>query len=388
MEFLIAAQWQPPGVDSSFVEQKVKQMSAKTIAIIGATGTKASAFSKRLAATRHRLLLFDRNLEKLASLVSEIKRKYPFSNIEFMGCEGEASWEADIIIADVFRGQEKELSQKITPFANRKIVLHLSDSSRNDLQALLPGASVIGISNVAEKEGANDQKVLEVFAGTSNGEVVKSAVEIIEQAGYVPLIVNNNNKKQIFQSKVNTMETTKWIIDPTHSELHFRVRHLMVSWVSGSFKKFDATVQTEGENISTAKVRFTADINSISTNNEQRDAHLRTADFFDATSHPQIIFESDKLEKIDDENYKLYGTLTIRGNSRKIALNVEYGGVTKDPWGNTRTGFSVSGRINRKDFGVSFSMVSETGGILLGEEVSISANVEFVKEAHLQTKAA
>ena len=192
------------------------------------------------------------------------------------------------------------------------------------------------------------------------------------------------------------MAITKWSIDPTHSEIHFKVKHLMVSWVTGSFKQFNATIETEGDDISTAKVHFTADISSISTNNEQRDAHLRTGDFFDAENHPQLIFKSDRLEKIparagtdgDDENYKLYGTLTMRGNSKKIVLNVEYGGNTQDPWGNTRIGFSVSGKINRKDFGVSFSMVSETGGILLGEDVTITANAEFVKQVQLEKQAA
>ena len=176
------------------------------------------------------------------------------------------------------------------------------------------------------------------------------------------------------------MAITKWIIDPTHSEIHFKVRHLMVSWVTGNFKQFNAVLETSGDDIATSKVHFTADVNSISTNNEQRDAHLKAADFFDAEHHPQLIFEGDKLEKIDDENYKLHGTLTIRGNSRRLVLNVEFGGMTQDPWGNTRTGFSVSGKVNRKDFGVSFSMVSETGGVLLGEDITINANVEFVKE--------
>ncbi len=192
------------------------------------------------------------------------------------------------------------------------------------------------------------------------------------------------------------MSITKWNLDPTHSEIHFKVKHLMVSWVTGSFKQFNATIETEGDDLTTAKVHFTADINSISTNNEQRDAHLRTGDFFDAENHPQLIFESNKLEKIparagtdgDDENYKLYGTLTMRGTSKKIVLNVEYGGNTQDPWGNTRIGFSISGKINRKDFGVSFSMVSETGGILLGEDVTINANAEFVKQANLEKQAA
>jgi polyisoprenoid-binding protein YceI len=98
------------------------------------------------------------------------------------------------------------------------------------------------------------------------------------------------------------MAITKWTIDPTHSEIHFKVKHLMVSWVTGSFKEFNATVETEDDDLATAKVRFTAEVNSISTNNEQRDAHLKTGDFFDAENHPQIIFESEKLEKIDDDN--------------------------------------------------------------------------------------
>jgi len=175
------------------------------------------------------------------------------------------------------------------------------------------------------------------------------------------------------------MKTT-WAIDPAHSEIQFKVKHLMISTVTGHFKTFNATVETVGDDLTTAKVHFTADINSISTNNEQRDAHLKTGDFFDAESHPQLTFEGDRLEKLDDENYKLHGTLTMRGTPKKITLDVEFGGMTQDPWGKTRVGFSLSGKINRKDYGVSFSMVSETGGILLGEEVKLIANAEFVKQ--------
>jgi polyisoprenoid-binding protein YceI len=177
------------------------------------------------------------------------------------------------------------------------------------------------------------------------------------------------------------MTTTNWTLDPTHAEIHFKVRHLLVSWVTGSFKQFNAEIETKGDDMTTAKVKFTADVNSISTNNDQRDAHLKTGDFFDAENHPQISFVSNKLDKIDEENYKATGLLTMRGVTKPVTLNVEFGGITKDPWGNTRTGFSVSGKINRKDFGVSFSMVSETGGVLLGEDVTINANVEFVKVA-------
>lgn len=184
------------------------------------------------------------------------------------------------------------------------------------------------------------------------------------------------------------MKTTKWTIDNAHSEIQFKVRHLMVSWVSGNFKQFSAEVETEGDDISTAKVRFTADINSITTNNEQRDAHLRTGDFFDAANYPQLTFESSKMEKLDDENYNVYGTLTMRGVSKPVVLHAEFGGFAQDAWGNTRLGISVTGKINRKDFGVSFSMVSETGSILLSEEVTINANAQFIKQAVAETKAA
>jgi len=181
------------------------------------------------------------------------------------------------------------------------------------------------------------------------------------------------------------MTTTNWALDPTHSELQFKVRHLMVSNVTGSFKQFSATVTTDGSDLTTAKVHFSADVDSVSTNNDQRDGHLKTNDFFDAANHPHITFESSKLEKVSDENYKMHGTLTMRGVSKPVSLDVEHGGIMQDPWGNTRTGFSVTGTINRKDFGVSFGAISETGGVMLGEEVKISANVEFVKEAALQT---
>lgn len=173
------------------------------------------------------------------------------------------------------------------------------------------------------------------------------------------------------------MSTIKWSLDPTHSEVQFKVRHLMVSWVTGAFHRFNATVETEGQDITTAKVHFNADLSSITTNNEQRDAHLRSGDFFDADNHPQIKFESTAMEKAGDD-HKLHGTLTMRGVSKPVTLAVDFGGIVQDPWGNTRAGFAVSGKLNRKDFGISFGMVSETGGVMLGEEVSISANMEFI----------
>jgi len=174
------------------------------------------------------------------------------------------------------------------------------------------------------------------------------------------------------------METTKWALDPNHSEIQFKVKHLLISNVTGAFKQFNADIETEGEDFSTAKVNFTAEMSSIWTNNDQRDAHLKAADFFDAEKHPRLIFKGDKLEKTEGDNYKAYGNLTIKGITKPVVLDVELGGITPDPWGNTRAGFSLSGKIMRKDFEISV----ETG-TMLGEEVSISAEVQFVKQAEL-----
>ena len=182
-------------------------------------------------------------------------------------------------------------------------------------------------------------------------------------------------------------QNTKWNLDITHSEIYFKVKHMMISTVTGQFKQFDGTVETNGDDFSSAKIYFNANVNSVFTNNEQRDAHLRNNDFFDAENFPQITFEGDKLEKIDDGEYKLSGTLTIKEISKEITLNVEFGGLTTDPWGNARAGFSVSGKINRQDFGVSFGAVTETGGLLLGDEVKIYAEVQFVKQEVLEAVA-
>jgi polyisoprenoid-binding protein YceI len=183
------------------------------------------------------------------------------------------------------------------------------------------------------------------------------------------------------------METVKWKPDTSHSEVLFKVRHL-VSKVSGYFKDFTAAVETKGEDFETAIIHFSANANSISTNNDQRDAHLRGKDFLDTETFPQIIFRSDKLEKKDDNNFLLHGRLTIKNVEKPVVLNVEYGGLQKDPWGNYRAGFIVQGKINRKDFGINFNMVSEAGGILVGDEVAIECNVEFIKQVENETSSA
>ena len=176
------------------------------------------------------------------------------------------------------------------------------------------------------------------------------------------------------------MANTTWSSDPTHSELQFKVKHLMISTVTGQFNQFSGTVETDEDDFTTAKVHFQAEVNSISTNNEQRDIHLKAGDFFNAEKYPKVIFEGDKMDKTGEDEYKLHGTITVRGVSKKLVLNVEFGGITKDPWGNTRAGFSITGKINRQDFGISFGSVSETGGLLLGDEVRINANIQFVKQ--------
>lgn len=182
------------------------------------------------------------------------------------------------------------------------------------------------------------------------------------------------------------METVKWLLDPSHSDVQFKVRHL-VSKVSGYFKEFTATVETEGDDFTTAKIHFAANANSISTNNDQRDEHLRGKDFLDTATYPQIIFKGSRLEKKDSNNYLLHGDLKIKDVEKPVVLNVEYGGLQKGPWGNYRAGFIVEGKINRKDFGVSFDMVTEAGGIMVGDEVTIECNVEFIKQVESQTSA-
>lgn len=173
---------------------------------------------------------------------------------------------------------------------------------------------------------------------------------------------------------------TKWVLDPSHSEVQFKVKHMMISNVSGEFTKFDATVETEGDDFMTAKVTFTADVDSITTKNEQRDGHLKSADFFDAANFPQLKFVATKYENVDsDGSYNVYGDLTLRGVTKPVKLEAEFGGVIKDPWGATRAGITVSGKINRKDFGLAWHGVTEAGSLVVSDEVRLHVALEFVK---------
>jgi len=179
------------------------------------------------------------------------------------------------------------------------------------------------------------------------------------------------------------MARTKWLIDTTHSTLGFKVKHLMITNVSGSFKQFNAEVETDGTDFSTAAIQLKAEISSIDTNDAQRDGHLRSSDFFEAEKFPEMIFKSSKVEKGDEENYLLFGNLTMKGVTKPVKLNVEFGGVTKDPWGGERAGFVITGKINRTDWGINFNTVLETGNLMLGEEVKINSEIQLVKQAAL-----
>ena len=178
------------------------------------------------------------------------------------------------------------------------------------------------------------------------------------------------------------MATTKWVLDPSHSELGFKVKHLMVTNVSGSFNNFSVTAETIADNFSNASVAFSAETASITTNSEQRDTHLKSADFFDAEHYPAIIFKATQFEKTGNgSDYQLTGDLTMKGVTKSIKLHVEFGGLVKDPWGNSKAGFTVTGKINRKDFGLNWNAALETGGVMVSEEVRINSEIQLIKQA-------
>ncbi|WP_053972169.1 YceI family protein [Mangrovimonas sp. ST2L15] len=174
------------------------------------------------------------------------------------------------------------------------------------------------------------------------------------------------------------MANTTWAIDPTHSEIGFKVKHLMISNVKGFFTNYQASI--EGEDLTKSPVNVQIESSSISTNNTDRDNHLKSADFFDTENFPTITFKSQSFKKINDNTYKLSGILTIKDVSKEIELDVDYGGTNKDPWGNEKLALEVTGKINRKDFGLNWNAALETGGVLVGDEVKLHAEVQFVKQ--------
>ncbi len=174
---------------------------------------------------------------------------------------------------------------------------------------------------------------------------------------------------------------TTWKLDPTHSEVQFKVKHLMITTVTGYFKTFDLTVATEKEEDFTtaSQIEFTADINSVDTNNQQRDTHLKSGDFFDADNHPQLRFVGNDY-KTDGEGGTLSGDLTIRGTTHPVTVKVEFGGIVVDPYGQTKAGFTVSGKISRKAFGLTWNAVTEAGQVVVSDDIKLHAEIQLVKQ--------
>lgn len=176
------------------------------------------------------------------------------------------------------------------------------------------------------------------------------------------------------------MSTTKWALDAAHSELGFKIKHLMISNVSGRFNQFDVQADTDSDDFSNAAITATIDVASIFTNNEQRDNHLRTGDFFEIEKYPHIIFKASSVKKEGDD-LEINGTLTMKDVSRPVTLKAEFAGITRDPYGNVKAGFSFAGKLNRKEWGINFNAALETGGVMLGEEVKYEGEIQLIKAA-------
>ena len=172
---------------------------------------------------------------------------------------------------------------------------------------------------------------------------------------------------------------TSWVIDKSHSKIGFNVTHLVISEVEGSFKEYDASVTSTSDDFDGAKVAFSAQVASIDTDNEKRDEHLRSADFFDAAQYPELKFEGNLIKK--GSTYTLPGKLTIHGTTRDVTLNVKYNGTIQDPWGNTKAGFKLIGDINRKEYGLKWGALTEAGGAVVSDEVEIICHVELQKQS-------
>ncbi len=184
------------------------------------------------------------------------------------------------------------------------------------------------------------------------------------------------------------MATTTWKVDPTHSEVQIKVKHLMITTVTGYFTKYGLEVETEEEDFTKAtKIEFSADVDSLNTNNEQRDTHLKSPDFFDAATYQKLTFSGKGFEKSGDD-YLLHGDLTIRNITKPFTAKVDMAGVVVDPYGQTKAGFTVTGKLSRKEFGLTWSAVTEAGQVVVSDEVKLSADIQLVKQAVAEPAAA
>lgn len=172
---------------------------------------------------------------------------------------------------------------------------------------------------------------------------------------------------------------SKWILDPTHSEIQFKVKHLVISTVTGTFKNFEASLSTQNEDFTDAEIDFSIAVDSIDTNQTDRDNHLKSADFFDAENFPDIKFKSTSFVK-DGDDYILNGDITVKDITKPIKFDVEFGGTATDFYNNEKAGFEITGKISRKEFGLTWSAVTEAGAIVVGDDIKLSASVQFVKQ--------
>lgn len=179
---------------------------------------------------------------------------------------------------------------------------------------------------------------------------------------------------------MTTQGKTRWVNDPQHSELLFKVRHLMITNVKGEFTNFEIEVISDAADFSDAEVSVTIDSSSIFTNNKDRDTHLKSADFFDVEKYKELTFKSTKFDKVSDSDFKLTGLLSIKGIEREVVLDVNFGGKMKDPWGNEKAGFSLEAKINRKDWDLNWNVALEAGGVLVSDDVFLSAEVQLQKQ--------
>ncbi len=175
------------------------------------------------------------------------------------------------------------------------------------------------------------------------------------------------------------MAKSNWAIDATHSGIDFTVRHMMFAKVRGSFNAFEAQVEADPEDLTSANIRVVIDASSVDTNNDDRDGHLKSADFFDVENHPQIVFESKSIAKTGDDEYAVTGDVTLRGVTKSETFTLTYEGSGKDPWGNQKVGFSGSGAIKRSDYGLTWNAALETGGVLVGDEIKLNIEVQAVQ---------
>lgn len=171
-----------------------------------------------------------------------------------------------------------------------------------------------------------------------------------------------------------------WKFDKSHTTIGFEVSHMVISSVDGKFKEYDGTVTTDGDNWETAQINFTAQVSSIDTDNEDRDNHLKSDDFFAAEQFPEMTFVGKSMKKVGDNKYELTGDLTIRGTTKEVTLDVEHNGTVTDPWGNVRAGFSIEGVVNRFDYGLKWNNTLDTGGLVVGEEVELKIEAELVQQ--------